>query len=471
MTCGLSVTAAAGTSDPLPVSWAALANDAALRDAGGGTAAGGRQPAHASYAVPALEIVGFDTLLNLYDRHFLGSDFDANLSTIRRNLRSSWVTDRDPFEVNQLGHPYQGSMYHGFARSSGFGFWTSLGYTFAGSAFWEIAGEATPPSRNDQITTGIGGAFLGEPLYRMAHLVLEHDEIPPFWRELAAAAVSPATGFNRLVYGDRYDGLFDARHPAHYTRLQFGFSGTAQNNAGTATTRLRRNEALVDFSIDYGLPGQPGYGYKRPFDYFALQATASSANGVENVLTRGLLLGRSYEIGSRTRGIWGLYGSYDYIAPQTFRVAATALSLGTTGQWWMTDTLALQGSVLAGAGYASVGSVRSSFDGDYHYGIAPQALVALRLVVGDRASLDLTGREYFVTRLAAAERGGHDNIVRVEASLVWRVHGRHGIGVRYLANRRDASYPDLGDVTQTRATIGLFYTLLGRERFSAVEWR
>src|SRR6476469_7717253 len=75
-----------------------------------------------SYAIPAAEIVAFDTLLNLYDRHHFGCcDFDSNIHTIRRNLRSSWVVDRDPFLVNQLGHPYQGSMYHGFARSAGLG--------------------------------------------------------------------------------------------------------------------------------------------------------------------------------------------------------------------------------------------------------------------------------------------------------------------------------------------------------------
>jgi len=42
-----------------------------------------------------------------------------------------------------------------------------------------------------------------------------------------------------------------------------------------------------------------------------------------------LLLGRTYEIGADYRGVWGLYGSYDYIAPQSFRVSTTALSLGS----------------------------------------------------------------------------------------------------------------------------------------------
>jgi hypothetical protein len=30
---------------------------------------------------------------------------------------------------------------------------------------------------------------------------------------------------------------------------------------------------------------------------------------------------------------------------------------------------------------------------------------------------------------------------------------------------------DIGDITQTRGTIGLFYTYLGHDTFSAVEWR
>ena len=93
-------------------------------------------------------------------------------ATIRRNLHSSWGTDRDPFNVNQLGHPYQGAMYHGFARSAGLGYWESAGYAFAGSVVWEIAGEATKPSRNDQVASGIGGTFLGEALFRMSNLVL-----------------------------------------------------------------------------------------------------------------------------------------------------------------------------------------------------------------------------------------------------------------------------------------------------------
>src|SRR5689334_24804363 len=73
-----------------------------------------------SYVIPAAEILGFDLLLSSLNRQFSGtSDYDVSWGSIRRNLRGPWVTDDDPFQVNQFAHPYQGSLYHGAARSAG----------------------------------------------------------------------------------------------------------------------------------------------------------------------------------------------------------------------------------------------------------------------------------------------------------------------------------------------------------------
>ncbi|MDO8597560.1 MAG: DUF3943 domain-containing protein, partial [Sulfuricaulis sp.] len=311
--------------------------------------------ARKSYSIPALEILGFDFLLNRYNQQFSGSsDYDVSLSSIRNNLRSGWVTDNDPYKVNQFAHPYQGSIYHGFARSAGLSYWESAAYTFAGSAAWEIAGEKTQPAKNDQIASGIAGSFLGEALFRMSSLVLEHgDGVPRFWREVIAATISPSTGFNRVAYGKRFDPIFSSRGAAYYSRLQVGPSASTHNIQG-ASTASKRNELLVDYSMEYGLPGKPGYEYTRPFDYFHFQATASTANVFENVQTRGMLLGKTYDEGRNFRGIWGLFGSYDYISPQTYRISSTALSLGTKAQRWLTQTIAVQGTALLGAGYAAV---------------------------------------------------------------------------------------------------------------------
>ena len=434
-----------------------------------------RAQADPDYRLPAIEIAGFELLLNRVNR-YAGSerdDYRVTAGSIRRNLRSGWGTDQDPFETNQLGHPYQGAMYHGFARSAGLDYWHSLGYTFAGSALWEIAGERTRPSRNDQIASGIGGTFLGEALFRMSSLVLERGGgLPRFWREAAATAIDPATGFNRLVFGERSGGVFSSHDAAYFSRLQLGYSGSVKRDTGSSTADFKRNEAQVDFSIDYGLPGTPGYEYTRPFDYFNFRATASSANGIENVMTRGLLVGMSYQAGPAYRGVWGLYGSYDYIAPQTFRISSTALSIGSTAQWWLGDTLSLQGTAMAGLGYAAVGTTRGAVgERDYNYGVAPQALLALRLTQGDTASLEFAVREYFVSSVASGTSGGHDNIIRADASFTYRIAKQQAVTLRVMGNRRDARFTNPGTQRQSQVTVGIFYTLLGQDRFGVVDWR
>jgi hypothetical protein len=427
--------------------------------------------ARRNYWLPAAEILGFDLLVNQANRRWSGSDdYNSNINTIRHNLHSGWAVDHDPFNVNQLAHPYQGSMYHGFARSAGFGFWESFGYTFAGSALWEIAGEKTQPSGNDQVASGIGGAFLGEALFRMASLVLEQQSMPKFWRELTAAAISPATGFNRLALGQSADSVFSSRGAEYYSRAQLGASRSSEDDAGLSTKSVKRNEAIADFAIDYGLPGNPDYTYDRPFDHFTFEATATTGSGIESVFTRGSLFAFGYGIGRNYRGVAGVYGNYDYLAPQTFRVSTTGLSVGTTGQWKTSDAVTMQGTIAVGAGYSAAATIGSSDDRDYHYGIAPLAVIDYRAILNNKLSFDFIGHEYFVSRIAAAERGGHENVSRIEASLTYRIQGPNAISLRYLKNARVGSFPGLGDRRQTRDTIGVFYTLLGHDRFGAVEW-
>ncbi|MBA2350984.1 MAG: DUF3943 domain-containing protein [Burkholderiales bacterium] len=425
-----------------------------------------------SYLIPALEILGFDTLLNAFNRAYFGCcDYNTSFSSIRRNLGREWVVDRDSFSINQIGHPYQGSMYHGFARASGLGYWESSVYTFVGSALWEIGGETTPPSENDQIASGIGGSFLGEALFRMSNLWLEQGRGSRFWREIAAAAISPPVGFNRLASGQRFDGIFASRDAEYYSRVQFGVNSATQDQPGTAR-EAKRHEAVVDFALDYGLPGKSGYAYKRPFDYFTFQGSLSSAIGLESVMTRGLLIGTDYEVGKTYRGIWGLYGSYTYLAPQVFRLASTAVSVGTTAEWRLSDSIALQGTGLVGVGYATVSTIGAIEDERANnYGVAPQAATALRLIVGDRVSLDLTAREFFISDVSSGNRDGNDNVVRADASLTWRIYRQHAVSVKYQLSRRDIGFPGFGDRSQSRGTLGIFYTLLGRDRFGTGDWQ
>jgi hypothetical protein len=135
-----------------------------------------------SYLIPATEVLTYLFLLNQYDRHFTEPKdvYRTTGTTIREHLTDSkWVFDNDQFSVNQFLHPYGGSVYFGLARSAGLSFWESSLYSVAGSFLWEIGGERTSPSINDMITTPIGGAFLGEPLFRMANLSCSRPDAWP----------------------------------------------------------------------------------------------------------------------------------------------------------------------------------------------------------------------------------------------------------------------------------------------------
>jgi hypothetical protein len=434
-----------------------------------------------SYVIPALEVPAFILLLNQFNRRFVDDrDYDTDGDSIWKNLRTAPDLDRDPFSVNQLGHPYQGSIYYGLARSAGLGYWESLLYTIGGSVLWETAGETTPPSINDHVATGIGGTFVGEAMFRMASLLLEGGgETPGFWRELGAAVLSPPTGFNRLLFGERFRPVFPSREPAVFVRFRLGATLTADVTKAAPSVTAKRQEGSADFHMLYGLPGKPGYRYTRPFDFFLFEFTAvpnadTVPNAVENATIRGLLLGTDYALGGDYRGVWGLFGGYEYLSPQIFRVASTSVSLGTVSQWWLTRTLALQGTLLGGVGFGAAGTVGDKEERDYRWGAMPEVLLGLRLIVSDLAMVEAAGRHYHVIGTGSGgetskNTSGQERIERGNAALTVRVYGPHALSVQYVVSTRDTSRR--GDRHQSVETVTLAYNFLGHTRFGAVEWR
>ena len=462
LACSLALPAAASDAD-FPALWA----QQAPAEAAPATTPRTGAPPYNKYLVPIYGIAGFNLALHVFDRLIFGDDFDVNRSTIRRNLRAGFREDESTFTMNQLGHPYQGGIYHGFARSAGLTFWESLPYTLGGSVMWEHFGETTAPSHNDVVTTTLGGTFLGEALFRMANLVIEDGGgLSRGWREVGSAIIAPSATLNRYYYGTP---PFPSHEPAYYGRLQLG-GGITRQSGPDIGEKMERGEGIVDFSLEYGLPGKSGYRYRRPFDYFSFQITGSTSSAVENLATRGMLLGADYAVGDAYRGIAGLYGSYDYNAPQFFRVSSTALSLGSTGQARFTPSIALQGTALAGMGYTAIGEAGSREERDNHYGLAPLAHVALKLILAGRAALELDARKHFVSRLGAGGPDGHDHITRLDTGFTWRVHRRHAVSLRYMWTHREATLPVLGDSTQIRRMAGVFYTYVGHEKLGAVGW-
>ena len=212
--------------------------------------------------------------------------------------------------------------------------------------------------------------------------------------------------------------------------------------------------------MDYGYPGNASYRHERPFDYFSIESSVSG-EGLEHLSTRGLLAGADYGAG-RLGGIWGLYGTYDYFAPDDFRFSSTAFSFGTTLQAPIPSRSCCRvpGS---SAGAMSLRFRRAAGRTDFHYGVAPQALVNLRLIVGRRAALDLTARKYFVSAVGGFGTGQHDPIFVGDAWLAVRVYRRHGLAFTYQrAGRSSDLSPCRTDAGAS--TVGVFYTFLRLRR-------
>jgi len=117
------------------------------------------------------------------------------------------------------------------------------------------------------------------------------------------------------------------------------------------------------------------------------------------------------------------------------------------------------------------------FDKDpFRYGVIPEPLVGLRLIVSDIAMLEGQWRQYWVVGVGNgaspnADLFGHEQINRANVGLTVRVYGPHALSLNYAVSTRDARDTGLGDRHQSVETLTLAYNFLGHTRFGAVEWR
>ena len=308
-------------------------------------------------------------------------------------------------------------MYHGIARSNGHGYWPSFAYTFAASALWEIAGETTPPSRNDQIASGLAGSFLGEPLFRISRLLLERaDRGPGVWRRLGVVLVSPPTGLNHLLVGDsgarasaRRRAVF--RHPRPDRRHRE--LDRADRN------RCRRwpsTQPRLGLSMDYGYPGNASYRHKRPFDYFRIESSVSS-EGLEQLSTRGLIAGADYGAGSPQPACGASTAPTTTSRPTTSTSPARrsrwhdATSAAHPSRWWCRAPVSLAAAMPPRMPLDDTSGHES------HYGVTPQALANVRVIGGRRAALDVTAHQVLRQWRGGFGTGQRDPIFVGDASL------------------------------------------------------
>jgi hypothetical protein len=420
-------------------------------------------PAEKSSWLALGEVVGIN-LGMWFVSYWMGNDYSKiSFDTIEQNFRKGWIVDTDAYWTNQLGHPYEGQAFYTAARSTGHGFYESFGFSFFGSVVWEQLMETQSPSVNDQVMTPGGGTVLGEVLWRMHRLVLDSaGPDPSFWRELGAFAVSPVAGVNRFLFGDRYEG--PALLPPSW-RGEFRFGTLIGGSAEDLRTGARASDvgpwASIAAQITYGVPGTPDLPLRRPFDHFEAQGSFAFTNAEKKTATlllRGLVVGEALGPATHWGGLWGLFTSYDLISVPVFSASGFGVGPGASlmKRWGWFE---LHGTALVELlPWASGGAQETLFARDYHVGPGASALVALRGFLGDRATLDLEGREYLIS--GAYARGQQEDIAWSRATLTVRVLGPHAVSASVDWTRRHASYPYDPDVQQRAAVFSAHYALL-----------
>ena len=333
---------------------------------------------HPTFWLPVGEAIGLNLLVGTFN-YLMGSEYaKISFETVAENFKTGFTWDADQFITNQFAHPYNGSLYHNFARSLGYDYWAGLGTAAIGSFQWEFFMENEPPAINDFIQTTVSGAALGEVLYRMSNMILDDRTTGSerVWREIAAGLLTPTRAFNRLVYGLAWQ---TTEEQIYERQPLSGLLAAGMNNIAEGVDFKNGNRNfLLTLDATYGRPfGRRTY---KPFQFFRLQVglnagleDTSDVYGIGHVHLYGILFGKIVDEGRSL--ILGGFQNYDYMANPVYRLGATSVAGGLlwrVPEWNSALTFQL-GPILMGAAnsvYAEqykVASLDSSRD--YNFGM------------------------------------------------------------------------------------------------------
>ncbi len=269
------------------------------------------------------ETVGFNIGLWAFDRYVLDGHYAyISWNSIKENFRHGFEWDDDHLHTNMFDHPYNGSIFFNAGRSNGFNFWQSELFAIGGSAMWEMFMECEYPSTNDIIATPVGGAAIGEVLYRTSDLILDDRSVggERFGREVAAFVVNPMRGLTRIIAGDAWKrrSTSGRRFGIPPISVELSLGGRIltlwDNDEGT------RAGVSAEIDIEYG--DKFADETRTPYDYFSFLMEIQGMK-TQPLLSRVEIVGRllSKEIVDKknVRASVGMYQHFDFFDSDTIK--------------------------------------------------------------------------------------------------------------------------------------------------------
>lgn len=267
------------------------------------------------------ETVGFNLGLWAFDRFVQKGDFSyISLNSIKENFKHGFIWDNDKLGTNTFLHPYNGSIYFNAGRSNGYNFWQSGLFAIAGSGMWEMLMECEYPSTNDFIATPIGGAAIGEILFRASDALIDDRTrgAERFEREAAVFVIDPMRGINRLVTGKSW--RVGATPGRVFGRPNFAMRVSAGLKMMEFQGQLRHTHVGFAAQLDLEYGDRFEVKSTKPYDYFTVKAELQGMKSqpiLSQLEIKGRLLARELFDSYRSRGSIGLYQHFDFYDSDT----------------------------------------------------------------------------------------------------------------------------------------------------------
>ncbi|MDE6717945.1 MAG: DUF3943 domain-containing protein [Muribaculaceae bacterium] len=276
---------------------------------------------HKHFWRASAEVVGLNLGLWAFDRYVQHGDWSyISFKTIRENFKHGFIWDNDLLGTNTFLHPYNGNLYFNAARANGFNFWQSELFAIGGSAMWELFMEREYPSTNDIIATPVGGAAIGEPLFRASDAVL--DDSSTGWervgREVAGFLLSPMRGINRIVTGQAWRRRTTSGRV--FGRPSFAMQASLGFKMMEVQGRMRKPFVGASMQIDLEYGDRFEARSTKPYDYFTVKAELQGLKYqpfLNQLQIKGRLISREILDHKNSSGSIGLYQNFDFYDSDT----------------------------------------------------------------------------------------------------------------------------------------------------------
>jgi len=269
--------------------------------------------------LPYVESLALNVLYNGLN-HARGHE-TANVSpkTWLANLQAGFEWDHNAFMTNQFGHPYQGSNYFTSGRAHGLSYWESAAVAAFGSGTWEYFYENNYASFNDLINTTVGGAALGEVMYRLAWAL--RDPTGKGKNQWAALAIDPMNGLARAT---SHDADRITSKPADVAGRTFTWRATSGVvfQGPTSVELLSTTSAFFDIDVQYG-DVRTGRS-TTPFEAFSTQIAVGGGPFTQATI-RGRLFGKP--VGQRRQGQITIFQIFDFMTNPAYAFGGQGFEL------------------------------------------------------------------------------------------------------------------------------------------------